>query len=364
MVYPFRCKPIYKEKIWGGRWLEEAFGRDLPGEKLIGESWELTCRPDEMSIVEDGDFAGQTFKEVIQKYPEEILGKRITREGFDPFPLLIKFLDASDRLSVQVHPDDEYARQVKPGELGKTEMWYVLDAEPGAKLIMGVKPGVTRSEFAKSIEKGTLHECLNEVPVKPGDAFYIPAGTIHAILEGVRIAEIQQNSDTTYRVYDWNRVGLDGKPRKLHIKEALEVIDFNRTGINPHPGIILKKDGWQSRLLTACPYFAVEELKVERMKGQISPERFEIWMVLEGSGELKIKTDNYRLAKGETWVIPATLGNFELTGQVKILKSYIPDLEHEIITPLLAKGYSKADLGKVGGLNDMIKLQKANFERY
>ncbi|MCK4257392.1 MAG: class I mannose-6-phosphate isomerase [Halanaerobiales bacterium] len=354
MLYPFRCKSIYKEKVWGGRWFENAFGRKLPESSPIGESWELACRPQEMSEIVDGAFAGKSFLEIMQQYPVELLGKRIAQNGYDPFPLLIKFLDANEHLSVQVHPDDEFAQKIRPGELGKTEMWYILDAEPDGKLIMGVKEGVTPADFQKGIEDGTLEEYLAEVPVKAGDAFLIPAGTVHAIMKGVRLAEIQQNSDTTYRVYDWNRLGLDGKPRELHIKEALEVIDFKRTGINPHPGIIFEEDGWKSRLITACPYFAVEELEVEHLVCQINPERFEIWMVLEGNGTLNTKTDNYQLTVGETWVIPAALGDVELKGNIKILKSYIPDLQKEVITPLLAKGYTKEDLSKVGGLENLV----------
>lgn len=354
MLYPFHCQPIYKEKVWGGRWLESFFNRDLSPGKLIGESWELSCRLQEVSIIDHGEFSGLLLIELIQKHPKELLGTRISKRGYDPFPLLIKFLDANNRLSVQVHPHDEYAHQVNPGELGKTEMWYVLDAEPGAKLIMGVTEGVTSEEFAYAIQQGELHKYLTEVPVRPGDAFYIPAGTVHAILEGIRVAEIQQNSDTTYRVYDWNRMGLDGKPRQLHIKEALDVIDFQKIGINPHPGVTFEGKGWMSRLLTACRYFAVEEMCIQQMTGKINPERFEIWMVLEGSGVLETNGGVQILQSGQTWVIPASTGNYQLNGQLKILHSFIPDLEEEIVAPLLARGYSRDELyERIGGLNEL-----------
>lgn len=353
MLYPFHCQPIYKEKVWGGRWLESYFNRTLLPGKLIGESWELTCRSEEMSVIDHGDFSGLFLLELIQKYPEELLGTRIIKQSYYHFPLLIKFLDATNRLSVQVHPDDEYAYQVNTGELGKTEMWYVLDAEPGAKIIMGVKEGVTSDEFAYAIQKGELHKYLNEVPVQPGDAFYIPAGTVHAILEGIQIAEIQQNSDTTYRVYDWNRMGLDGKPRQLHIKEALDVIDFHRLGAKSYSGVTLEGKGWVKRLLTACHYFAVEEISVQQMTGKINPERFEIWMVLEGLGELETSSGTQILHPGETWVTPAITGNYRINGPLKILHSFIPDLEEEIVAPLLSLGYSRNELyEQIGGLNE------------
>lgn len=353
MIEPFKCKPIYKEKVWGGRWLEGTFQRNLPRKVSIGESWELTCRADEMSVVDTGVFVGKTLSQLIDLHSVELLGTRVVSQGIDPFPLLIKFLDANDRLSVQVHPDDHYFQSQGSTKLGKTEMWYVLDAEPDAKLILGLKAGTTPTEFKAGIEAGILDKYLNEVKIKAGDAFFISAGTVHAILAGARIAEVQQNSDTTFRIFDWNRLGLDNKPRPLHINEALAVTNFQQNEISANPGIVLAKEGWQRRILAACPYFVVEELIVEKMESNISPERFEIWMVIEGNGELNAKTGSYKLAVGETWMLPASLGNFQLIGETKILRIYIPDLKREIVDYLLSNNFSRSDLEKIGGLENL-----------
>lgn len=350
MQMPFRCKPIYKEKVWGGRWFEERFGRILPDNRLIGESWEVCYR--EGSTSEVVGFAGviESLEKLVRRFGTGILGKRLVEKGSDSFPLLIKFLDASDRLSVQVHPDDAYMVRKGICESGKAEMWYILDAEPGARIVIGVKEGVTREEFQQGIEEGFLHQYLTEVEVKPGDAFYIPAGTVHAILSGVRIAEIQQNSDTTYRIYDWNRVGLDGRPRDLHIQEALEVIDFSINERHPSEGITITGEGWQRRLITACEYFVVEELLVIEMDGVVNPERFEVWMVIEGFGELLVDDNSYKLGLGETWFIPANLGSYQLNGKIKFLRTYVPDLEIEIVKSLLDMGFCNDDLQKISGL--------------
>ncbi len=362
MIYPFRCKPIYKEKIWGGRWFEEGLARKLPDNKLIGESWELSCRPDEMSEVLNGSLAGKTIAELIHLHPEDLLGDRVISQGIDPFPLLIKFLDAKERLSVQVHPNNAYMTAKGTDDLGKSELWYVLSAEPDARLVIGVKEGVTPEIFEQGILHGNLDEYLTEVTVKPGDTFYIPAGTVHAIMEGVRIAEIQQNSDTTFRIYDWNRLGLDGRPRDLHIKEALEMIDFNCNDAICHEGILISGNGWQRHLITICEYFAVEELLVENYGGKVNPERFEVWMVVEGSGELVVQGEKYQLSLGETWFIPAVLGSYHLTGEIKILRSYIPDIFSEIVKPLLEMGYTIKDLWKIGGFEGL-KLNEKGVQR-
>ena len=352
MIEPFKCKPIYKEKVWGALWLGINFQRNLPEDLLIGESWELACREDAMSVVDTGSFAGKTLSQLIDLYPIELLGERVISQGIDPFPLLIKFLDANDRLSVQVHPDDQYYQLQDSNKLGKTEMWYVLDAEPDAKLILGLKAGTTPAEFKAGIEAGVLDKYLNQVKIKAGDAFFIASGTVHAILAGARIAEIQQNSDTTFRIYDWNRLGLDNKPRSLHINEALAVTNFQLNEINANPGIIIANEGWQRRILAASSYFAVEELSVTKMESNISPERFEIWMVIEGNGELSVKTGSHKLSVGETWMLPASLGKYQLLGETKILRIYIPDLQREIVDYLLANNFTRADFKKIGGLEN------------
>jgi len=223
-LYPLKFKPIYKKRIWGGQKLRTFFGKDLPRAEKIGESWELADLPDDKSAISNGELAGMTLNKAVRKYPKEITGD----ENFKlPFPLLIKFLDAEDILSVQVHPDTETCRRTGKGD-PKTECWYIIDAIRGGFIYKGLKPGVTKEKFAAAIGRGTVEDLLQKVPVSPGECHFLPSGTAHSIGPGLLIAEIQTPSDTTYRVYDFNRVNGTGKPRQLHIEEALESIHFGR----------------------------------------------------------------------------------------------------------------------------------------
>jgi mannose-6-phosphate isomerase len=227
-AYPLKFKPIYKQRIWGGQKLREVFGKDLPRDRKIGESWELSDLPEDKSEIANGELAGLTLHEAVKKFPKEITGG----ENFTlPFPLLIKLLDAEDILSVQVHPDEQTCERLGEGE-PKTECWYIISAEPGAVIYKGLKKGVTRERFAEAIEKGTVADMLLKVPVEVGQCHFLPAGTAHAIGPGLLIAEIQLPSDTTYRVFDFNRVDDSGKPRELHIRQALESIHFDASGDN------------------------------------------------------------------------------------------------------------------------------------
>src|SRR5215469_11272222 len=223
-LYPLVFQPIFKERVWGGRELERLFNKILPATKPIGESWEISDRPGDESVIANGAFAGKTLRWLMENYPVEMLGRARPTAG-SRFPILCKILDARDKLSLQVHPPAAKATELN-GE-PKTEMWFIADAEPTAELFVGLKPGVTRNEFEKKIADGTVAECFHRAPVRTGDAMFLPSGRVHAIGAGLVIFEIQQNSDTTYRVFDWNRVGLDGKPRELHIPQSLASIDFN-----------------------------------------------------------------------------------------------------------------------------------------
>ncbi|UCG46437.1 MAG: class I mannose-6-phosphate isomerase [Phycisphaerales bacterium] len=221
--YPLKFRPIYKQRIWGGRKLEDFFGKDLPPGEKIGESWELADLPLDKSEVANGEFAGRNIRELIEEYPEQITG----RPDFGPaFGLLIKFLDAEDILSVQVHPDEATCRRLGEGE-PKTECWYIISAAPGAVIYKGLRQGVTREQFAAAVAEGAVAELLEKVPVAAGECHILPAGTAHSIGAGLLIAEIQTPSDTTYRVFDWNRVDSDGRARDLHIEQALESIHFD-----------------------------------------------------------------------------------------------------------------------------------------
>jgi len=221
--YPLKTVPIFKQRLWGGRNLQKAFGKDLPPGAKIGESWELADLPQDKSIIANGEFAGQTLASLVERFGEAITG---AKDFPKPFPLLIKLLDAQDVLSVQVHPDPETCRRMGKGD-PKTECWYIIDAEPGAVIYKGLRKNVTREQFAQAIEDGTTADLLAKIPVDPGECHFLPAGTAHAIGAGLLIAEIQTPSDTTYRVFDWNRVDDTGQSRELHIEEALESIRFD-----------------------------------------------------------------------------------------------------------------------------------------
>lgn len=218
-----RLKPLYQERVWGGRGLETSLGRPLPAQKVIGESWEIVDRPEAQSIVTNGKWAGKTLREVIAENSAEVMGPKWDPRR--PFPILVKWLDCRERLSLQVHPPAEIAPKLK-GE-PKTENWYIAEAAPGSHLIVGLKKGVTREQFEQALRDVTLENCVHRFPVSAGDSILVHSGQIHAIDGGNLILEIQQNSDTTYRVYDWGRVGLDGKPRQMHVQESLQSILWN-----------------------------------------------------------------------------------------------------------------------------------------
>ena len=222
MLYPLTFRPIFKERVWGGRAIERLYGKQLPPGVPIGESWEISDRPGDASVIANGPLAGKDLRWLMEHHERELLGKAKSANG--RFPLLIKILDAQEKLSLQVHPPAHKADELK-GE-PKTEAWYIADAAPGAELYVGLKRGVTRAEFETKIKTGAVAECFHRVPVKAGDTMFLPSGRVHAIGAGLVIFEIQQNSDTTYRVFDWNRVGLDKKPRELHVPESLASIDF------------------------------------------------------------------------------------------------------------------------------------------
>lgn len=350
--YPLRLEPIYKEKIWGGNGLEKLYNRKLPNDK-IGESWELAAHPHGMSVVKNGIHKGKSLLELINKYPEKMLGNKIGHRKRDYFPLLIKFLDANDKLSVQVHPDDDYALRVE-NEAGKTEMWYILAAKPGAKLIYGLKAGTQKKDFEEAVKKGCLEKYLNEVEVKKGDIFFMPAGTIHAIGEGILLAEIQQNSDTTYRVYDWNRAGMDGKPRDLHIEKALDVIDFNREMVQAKSTPLCREyTAYKRHFLAACPYFITEKIEVKE-EYMLNPgnSRFYVLINLEGEGNILYNGGNYPLNPGNTLFLPAGLEEVRVTGQVGFLLTYLENSKEEIIKLLTGLNFTDEEIHNLAGMQN------------
>jgi mannose-6-phosphate isomerase len=310
MLYPLTFQPVFKERVWGGRELERLYEKKLPAGQVIGESWEISDRPNDESVVANGKFAGKNLRWLMENFSRELLGDAKPASE-NRFPLLCKILDAREKLSLQVHPPAHKAAELK-GE-PKTEMWFIADAAPGASLYVGLKNGVTRAEFEKKISDGSVAECFHKIPVRAGDAMFLPSGRVHAIGDGLVIFEIQQNSDTTYRVFDWNRTGLDGKPRELHVAQSLASIDFN----DFEPRLVENKfvnDGKISkRVLVSDPLFNVETWKVDSgANGFLKPQKMQIITATAGEIEIKNNSEIVKLSAGQFCLIPASLERTEI----------------------------------------------------
>ncbi|SFF10332.1 mannose-6-phosphate isomerase [Paenibacillus algorifonticola] len=318
--YPLQFQPEMKERIWGGRALEQ-FGLTLP-EGSIGEGWMIGDHPNGTTKVINGELAGKGLDEIREAYGREWFGTKGFSEKNGRFPLLIKLLDCNDDLSIQVHPTDTY-EGLPEGELGKTEMWYILDAKPGATIIYGLKDGVDRAAMEAAIAEGRIMDTLQEVPVQAGDAFYIPAGTVHALCAGVVVAEIQQNSDTTYRLYDYDRLGLDGELRDLHIEDSLNVIAYDGAGASRMTTEGVADGQWLT--IASSPYFIVEKGIIRSTAAYETPATsFVILIVAEGSGKLKWADGELALAAGQAYLLPASLGGYELDGSLTVIRSVVP----------------------------------------
>ena len=321
MLYPMKLIAPLKDYIWGGTRLKEEYGKKTDLDK-VSESWELACHKDGKSVIANGEAKGETLEDWLAQQGKSVLGTHV--EKFPYFPLLIKLIDAKDNLSVQVHPDNDYAQRVE-GEYGKTEMWYIVDCEPGATLIYGFKHAISKEEFEKRIADNTLLEVCNQVPVHKGDVFFIASGTLHAIGKGIIICEIQQNSNTTYRVYDYGRLGKDGKPRELHVKKAIDVT--NLEPVKECPRLDAPIDIFvdtQARLLASCEYFTVYELEIDGTSHLTAGEdSFQSFTVLDGSVQLQAGDVELTFKKGETSFLPAGLGAYTLMGKARLVLSKI-----------------------------------------
>ena len=312
-MYIMKLNAPCKDYLWGGTRLREEYGKKSDKEK-IAESWELSCHKDGQSVIANGEYEGKTLSEYIEICGKSVLGKNC--EKFEYFPILIKLIDAKDNLSVQVHPENDYAMRVE-GEYGKTEMWYIVDCEEGAELLYGFKHEISREEFAQRIKENTLLEVTNNVPVHKGDVFFIDAGTLHAIGKGILIAEIQQNSNTTYRIYDYGRVGADGKPRELHVEKACDVTKLTPPARPTKPmGEKIDKDGYSSTLLATSEYFNVNKFEItEKAEIKVTEDSFVSLLCLDG----KFSVNDVTLDKGESCFIPAEYGSVVIKGKGEII---------------------------------------------
>jgi len=326
MLYPLRFTPQYFEKVWGGRRLASLLQRDIPPTAPIGECWEISDHPHGRSVVANGADAGLTLHDLMLREGKELLGSNVPLDANPVFPLLIKYIDAEEQLSVQVHPNDAYAAS-HAGELGKTEMWYVLHADPNACLIAGLRDNVTAEQFRAALIDGDPAALLHHMPVKTGESIFIPAGRIHAIMPGLLILEIQQNSDTTYRLYDWRRLGLDGKPRALHVEQAMAVTDWHDYAPSPAVQQSTVEQRATRMLLAACQYFRVEKLALT------SPYvftgdggSFQALNVVVGSGTLAWAGGRERLRYSDSLLIPAALTTFTLEPdeEMAVVMSCVP----------------------------------------
>lgn len=337
---PFRIEPTFSPRIWGSRSLAPIYPDKTNLPEPIGEAWltDVNCR------VATGPFAGKTLGESWRAMPAEWRGKDLAR--VNDFPILAKFLFPTDNLSIQVHPDDAYAsvHEKAAGGRGKTEMWHILSAEPGAHVLLGLKPGATKEKFLAALASGTVENLFNTVPVSAGDTIFVPARTGHAIGPGIILCEVQEYSDLTYRVYDYNRLDAHGHPRELHTAKALQVMNFSSSVPGKVPPLPLVADRNQENLLAACRYFATERWDLlASAPSKSSGNHFELLIVLAGSGCFHWKGEPLRYRLGECWFLPASLENYIVQPEQKtsLLRAFVPDLA-DLREQLRARGFSEA----------------------
>ncbi len=325
LLYPFKFSPIFKHKVWGGSRLTTMAG--LEPQDGVGENWILSAHDDDDSLIINGFLADNTLEELIEVYMDELVGEKVFEQYRNNFPLLFKLIDAQDDLSIQVHPNDEIARK-NHGEKnnGKAEMWYVMKAEPGAKLVVGFKKKINRQEYTNAVNDGTIAELLQWVEVKPGDVVFIPPGRVHAIGKGILLAEIQQSSDITYRIHDYNRLDKDGHLRSLHIKEAQEVVVLEAV---QQPIINYKSIPNEATTLVECEHFVTNLLSVKsdmkRTYHQL--DSFVVLLCVQGDAKITTHSQTYTLTQGELLFIPSTLTEIQINTtdeNTKILETYLP----------------------------------------
>lgn len=318
---PIKLKAACKDYLWGGTRLRTEYHQQSDAEK-VAESWMLSCHPDGPSIVNSGDCKGMLFPEYLKQLGRQALGTDCAK--FPDFPVLIKLIDAKNRLSIQVHPDDAYAK-THGGGFGKTEMWYVVDCEPGAFLYYGFDHPIGKEEFRRRIQNNTLEEVLNRASVHPGDVFFIEAGTLHSIGKGILIAEIQQNSNLTYRIYDYGRVGTDGKPRQLHIPQALDVTRLTPPDRPARPqGKRETCEGYSQILLASCNVFTVYEMEIQEAALRADETSFHSFLCLEGDAILLNQGKPvFSFQKGDSIFVPAGFGDYTVKGRCHLLRTTV-----------------------------------------
>ncbi len=317
--YPLLFEPIFKDRIWGGTRLKSVLNKNIPN-TTTGESWELSTVPGDVSIVSKGAFQGKGLDVLLDEFPSEILGTKVYEQFGKQFPLLFKYLDAREDLSIQLHPNDELA-QKRHNSFGKTEMWYVLQADSDSRIIVGFKNPSSPEEYLQHLEDKTLVSILNKIPVQKGDVFFLETGTIHAIGSGIVIAEIQQTSDITYRIYDFDRKDANGNTRELHVDLALEAINYNTVEAKKEYSQTLNK----SNPVVSCPYFKTNVLPLEGVVSKHKTnESFVVYMCTDGNVDIRVNNQTYSFQKGDTVLLPAIITDYQLIGEASLLEIFIP----------------------------------------
>jgi len=317
-LYPLQFEPILKERIWGGEKLKTVLNKPIAS-KITGESWELSAVEGDVSVVANGDLKGKSLTDLINEFPDALLGTKIHERFGKQFPLLFKFLDAREDLSIQVHPNDELAKK-RHNSFGKTEMWYVMQADDNARIIVGFKEKSSPEEYLQSIKDNSILSILNSVQAKQGDVFFLPTGTVHAIGAGLVIAEIQQTSDITYRIYDFDRKDANGNTRELHTDLAVEAIDYNTSDTQKQ----YTKNTNESNVTVDCPYFTTNFIPLDgKDKVTRNGDSFAVYMCVDGNFSIEADGATFEYKKGDTVLIPATLKEFTLSGKASVLEIYI-----------------------------------------
>jgi mannose-6-phosphate isomerase len=326
-LYPLRFEPLFRRYIWGGRRLGSVLGKSIGAGDDYAESWEIVDHGDDQSVVAAGPLAGKTLHELVAQYRDELFGRHTVLSpqysALTTFPLLFKLLDCNRVLSVQVHPNDAQAAKLTPPDLGKTEAWVILDAAPGSVIYAGLQPGVTREDLAQAIAAGRCETCLHQFEPRAGDCIFIPAGTVHALGAGLLVAEIQQASDTTYRLFDWNRVGADGRPRPLHVEQSLAVIDYVRGPIVPQTPQLTNEPGVER--LVACDKFILDRRAFTGEARLGGDGRCRIVNVVAGEMRLAKDPSVPPMSKGETALLPAGVGRISAIADIPatLLEAYL-----------------------------------------
>ena len=317
-IYPLQFEPILKERIWGGEKLNSVLNKPITS-KSTGESWEISTVEGDVSVISNGTLKGISLNEVIDNFPKEVLGTSVFEKFGKQFPLLFKYLDAKTDLSIQVHPNDELAKK-RHNSFGKTEMWYIMQADEGSRIIVGFKNNSNAKEYVSHLENNTLLALLEEVKVKTGDVFFLETGTVHAIGAGLLVAEIQQTSDITYRLYDFYRVDSEGNKRELHVDLALEAINYNKVETQKKYNEVENV----SNEMVNCPYFTTNYMKLSgELNVSKSATSFTVYMCTEGEFQLEYNQEQYHYSKGDTVLIPAAMTDFNLLGKATLLEIYI-----------------------------------------